>query len=951
MAPWLRAIFRSLRLAWLVLAVSLAMVAVLWAWVRQDVRRHAQRVGERRVSQLRAEIQTRLDGYRALLGEAGMVVAVHAGPAGKAPEELLRPLGAREGVPEFSALGLCLLEGGAAGAERCATVAVVSQKAEGRHIPGLDHLSIPERAEAMGRARDTGRAALTAPLRLMVDAPTGRPSSVILYAPIYRGAGVPAGLEARRASIRGYVFCAIPAPALAGGTWHLQARDSAVEILDEATGSILYRSLGWEPRAPEPAGEAAALLEVGGRTWRIAMRPLDASGTDRDARDPKHVLLLGLLVSALGFSVAVSLEGARARAEALARDMAGEARENEARLREIAETMGEGLYVVDHEGRVTFANAEAGRLLGWDPRDLLGQEAHSLFHRQSADGRQVPAGTCGILRVAREGGRYVSEEEVYWHRERRPLAVAVSASPVLRAGTPGGAVVVFRDISARKQAEAELDQRNAWVRAMLDTPSFRIWIKDREGRYMAVNAPFAQGCGGGRAPEAILGLTDFDLLAREQAEAYAASDREVMATRQPKVMELQTEGTQGRRWTETVKTPILGRDGEVYGIAGLSRDITDRKQIEAALGHAQKLESLELMAGGIAHDFNNLFQGLLGNLELAQLDVPEDGRAAACLRRMEEILARAARLSGEMLLYSGRSHLRRAPLDLAALARQAAADGRAEVDLGGELPTLEGDPAQIGKLLAILLENAAEAGGGAPVHLSLGRLDLAPEDLAEGYWPEPGRCGPMVRIEVVDGGPGVPPEVLPRMFDPFYSTKAMGRGLGLPAALGILRGHKGQIQVLSQAGGGTRVRVYFPVREAPSPGSAGVAALRPAKGTLLFVDDDAEVRRPVAELIRSRLGYEVLEASGGEEAVALFRAQPDGIALILIDATMPGLDGPGTFEAIRRIRPEARAILCSGYGDEEGRAAVAEHGFAAFLRKPFGLRELEALLAQHLAGR
>lgn len=136
------------------------------------------------------------------------------------------------------------------------------------------------------------------------------------------------------------------------------------------------------------------------------------------------------------------------------------------------------------------------------------------------------------------------------------------------------------------------------------------------------------------------------------------------------------------------------------------------------------------------------------------------------------------------------------------------------------------------------------------------------------------------------------------------------------------------------------------------PGVPGLAALnRPKKGTLLLVDDDAEVRGPVAELIRLRLGYEVLEAGGGEEAVSLFRAQPDRIALILMDATMPDLDGPAAFDAIREIRPGARAILCSGYSEATGKAAVLAHGFAAYLKKPFGLKELEALLAAHLGER
>jgi CheY-like chemotaxis protein len=174
----------------------------------------------------------------------------------------------------------------------------------------------------------------------------------------------------------------------------------------------------------------------------------------------------------------------------------------------------------------------------------------------------------------------------------------------------------------------------------------------------------------------------------------------------------------------------------------------------------------------------------------------------------------------------------------------------------------------------------------------------------------------------------------------------MGRGLGLPAALGILRGHQGQVQVVSGSGQGTKVRVYLPVRRTTGAGAPAAASGTP-KGILLFVEDDPEVRQPVAELVRSRLGYEVLEAASGEEAIALFQGQPDRISLILMDATMPGLGGPATFDAIRRIRPEVRAILCSGYGEEAGRAAMEEHGFTAFLRKPFSLGELEELLAWH----
>ena len=681
------------------LAGSLVAAIALWAWTWQDVRAQARHMAQHKAEVLGVELQGHLGEYAARAREAAMVAQVHHAPGGEALGQFLQSLSEREDFQGFYGLGVCLIARGPGGSERCLTTAVVSKEG-GPHPLGLDHLSIPERAEAMAVARDTGRVALTAPLRLRVDPPGGAPGNVILYLPIYADLRLPDSLEARRASLRGYVFCPIPFTRFFQGIWDLRGDRTAVEIRDAASEMVVYRGPGWRVGSDRArALQVSSVLPIGGRVWRVSLQPTLAYFTQGYGRSPSHVLILGLLVSLLTFTVALSLEGARARAEQLAEDMAGEARENEARLREITETMGEGLYVVDREGVITFVNPEAGRLLGWEPQELLGRKAHDVFHRRTGGGLQVPVEDCGILRVAQTGAKYVSEEEVHWHREDRPLVVAVSARPVIRSGSPAGAVVIFRDI-------------------------------------------------------------------------------------------------------------------------------TERKQMEWAMGQAHKLESLELMAGGIAHDFNNLFQGLLGNLELARMDVAEGSRAAVSLRRMDEILERAARLSGEMLLYSGRSHPHREILDLPILVGQATVGGKAQVHLDQGLPPLEGDPIQIGKLLSILLENAAEAGAGSPIRLAVRRVELQTRDLAEGYWPEPARPGPAVMIEVEDGGPGIPPEVMDRMFDPFYSTKALGRGLGLPAALGILRGHQGQIQVISSAGRGTRVRIYLPVHEA-----ASAAAHAPTSGT------------------------------------------------------------------------------------------------------------------------
>ena len=219
---------------------------------------------------------------------------------------------------------------------------------------------------------------------------------------------------------------------------------------------------------------------------------------------------------------------------------------------------------------------------------------------------------------------------------------------------------------------------------------------------------------------------------------------------------------------------------------------------------------------------------------------------------------------------------------------------------------------------------------------------------SEGNWVEPPPAGGAVAITVSDTGQGIAPEMVGRLFDPFFTTKETGRGLGLASTLGILRNHHAGLQVRSLPGAGARFRMIFPpLREAKAPVPAAAPAVRdPAmpRDIILLVDDDAGVRTTGEEVLTDFLHYRVLTAKDGREALEIFRRHADEIALILMDATMPNLSGGETFRAIQALRPDAKAILCSGYGDEMGHKLVQEYGFQGFLKKPYSIQDLKTLL-------
>jgi signal transduction histidine kinase/CheY-like chemotaxis protein len=412
---------------------------------------------------------------------------------------------------------------------------------------------------------------------------------------------------------------------------------------------------------------------------------------------------------------------------------------------------------------------------------------------------------------------------------------------------------------------------------------------------------------------------------------------------------------------ETRLMPQREADGRIAGVIGLSIDISDRlavarerEKIEHKLLEVQKLESLGVLAGGVAHDFNNLLTAIMGNASLARLGLPPASPAAGHLSQIEQASQLAAGLCQQLLAYAGRGRLDPRATDLNALVREttellrlAAGSHQLKCHLAPELPAVMADPAQIRQTLLAIVQNAAEAIGGREgvVEISTRTAAIDAAWLAEASTGQQLAPGTYVCLEISDNGPGLDPTTRARIFDPFFSTKGSGRGHGLAAALGIMRSHQGALRLVSEAGRGASFTLVFPVYQAPAKRATPVNPVRAWRGTgtVLVVDDEETVRATAAQMI-AFYGFTVKQADSGPQALDFLRQRGSRFDLVLLDLTMPGMDGFATFTAIRQLQPEQRIVVFSGYSAQDAKERFAGRNLNGFLQKPFSADALRDVL-------
>ena len=398
-------------------------------------------------------------------------------------------------------------------------------------------------------------------------------------------------------------------------------------------------------------------------------------------------------------------------------------------------------------------------------------------------------------------------------------------------------------------------------------------------------------------------------------------------------------------------------EGLLYRAWGMQRDVTERKRIESKLLEAQKLESLGVLAGGIAHDFNNLLTGILGNASVARMEVPPTSSAHSCLDQIEQAAERAADLCKQMLAYSGKGRFFVQRLDLSATVKSTADLIRLSISksavlkfsLANDLPAITADATQIRQIIMNLVINASDAIGekSGVINVSTGAVHADHAYLSEAHLAPNLPEGDYVFLEVSDNGSGMSPETKKKIFDPFFTTKFTGRGLGLAAVLGIVRGHQGALKVYSEVGQGTTFKLLLPSADGPSepahPPSENPLWEWRGSGTILLVDDEETVRT-VSERMLRKMGFDVLSANNGSEALDIFRRDGGRFSAVMLDLTMPLLDGSATFTELRRINPDIRVLLMSGFNEQDATVRFAGKGLSGFLQKPFEASALRAKL-------
>jgi len=624
------------------------------------------------------------------------------------------------------------------------------------------------------------------------------------------------------------------------------------------------------------------------------------------------------------------------------------------------------IAIIDKNYNILRVNQSMADRLGLRPQDCINKKCYKYLH-----GLEAPPAFCQYAKLLRDGKNYTME----LHEEGLGGDFLLSAAPFYEDGELKGSVHILRDITQSKHLENELRRKEARNRLILEAVGEGIYGLDRQGNTDFINQAASKMLG--YTAEEIIGRHCHGIIhhTRPDGEPYPEEQCLISsAMRQNKVFKVSDEVLWRKDGSsfpvEYTSTPVHD-NGEVTGCVVVFHDITERKKTEAerlAITDRQqqikKFKSLNVLAGGIAHNFNNILTAVLGNIELLLYRLPESSsKEREFAEAAMHSARRAADLSTMMLWYVGQGKIERQVLDLRDIAKELDT-WFTPSDLQGcrlkivpcEDPVMfEGDGALVRQIILNLVNNAIEAMSDqkGEVQLSLGRRKLREGELGGAYLGGNLPAGEYVYLEVSDHGIGMSKECLEHIFEPFYSTKFTGRGLGLPTTLGIMRSHRGGIVLNSKLGRGTTASVLFPAASVPEP-----IALEPGKVdagsfqglVVLFVEDD-EVLRECNREILQLLGLEVLIAADGLEALEVYKEHKEQIALVLLDIGLPKLDGIQTLARLKEINPEVKVIIQTGYQAEVVTDKFPPEDVAGFIQKPFAMHDLRIVLDKTLTSR
>jgi PAS domain S-box-containing protein len=605
---------------------------------------------------------------------------------------------------------------------------------------------------------------------------------------------------------------------------------------------------------------------------------------------------------------------------------------SEDRLRRILDSVQTGVVVIDPEAHtIVDVNPVAAKMIGADKEQIVNRICHKFI---------CPAeqGACPITDLDQSVDK----------SERELLTADGTAVPILKTVVPvllGGRehlLESFLDITELKQAEDALRASEEEYRSLVESTEDSVYLVDSDCKYLFMNEKHRSRFD--------LPLTEIidrpyaQFHSKEEAETFFGRVKQVTETGRSVWHEYRSQ-RDGRYFLRTL-SPVAGADGKTVAVTVVSKDITERKSLEAQLQHVQRMEAIGTLAGGIAHNFNNLLMGVRGHLSLMSLDADDPNAIRERLKKMEQLVESGTQLTSHLLGYAREGRYEVKTISLNQLVTETAdtfgmtkKEITIHLELADDVPGIQADYGQIEQVLWNLFVNASDAmpGGG---NLFLKTMNVTHEDMKGSlYVPKRGNY---VLLIVTDTGEGMDEKTMGRAFDPFFTTKGIGQGtgLGLSSAYGIVKAHGGYLDVESKPGTGSTFKVYLPASEeevqdvvkSPSEVVKGT-------GSVLLVDDEDLVLDVGMELLEV-MGYRVFAAKDGREAVEIYRSNQGDIDMVILDMVMPGMGGGEAFDRLKEINPNVRVLLASGFAVDGEAAQILERGCNGFIQKPFNMKEL-----------
>lgn len=627
-----------------------------------------------------------------------------------------------------------------------------------------------------------------------------------------------------------------------------------------------------------------------------------------------------------------------------------ELRQSEAKYRNILEVMEEGYYEVDLAGNYIAFNESTLRFHGFSAEELMGMP----FSRYLAPEKSQAVGRL-FAEMSRTGIPIKILDHEIVRMDGSHLMIEMSAYPLKDAsGKTIGFWGISRDRTERKKAELALQKSEERYRLLVEHANDGIYIT-QDGRIKFLNPKTAAMTG--YAAKELVEMAFIDLVHPEdRAPIFELQQCKLESEHIPGVFSFRmVNKCQEMIWVE-LSTIGISWEGRPAALNFL-RDVTLQKKMEAQLLQARKMEAVGTLAGGIAHDFNNLLMGIQGNASLAQTEIGAEHPVHGKLKSIEAYVKAGANLTKQLLGAAKGGKYEVQPSDLNQLVSTSAdLFGRTKREITiykkfeENLCPVEVDRGQIAQVLLNLFVNAWQAmPSGGELYLETANVQL--DDFYVQPYGVP--SGKYAKLSVTDTGHGIDPQDQKRIFDPFFTTKGLGggSGLGLASAYGIITNHGGIISVYSEKGSGATFNIYLPASERKVIEFNELkATIVTGKETVLFVDDEEGIVE-IGRLILEKLGYTVIEAHGGSEAIAIFRAQKEKIDIVILDMIMPGMSGGETFGELKEIDPHVKVLLSSGYSINGQAQSIMDLGCDGFIQKPFNMQDLSIKVRKVLDGR